>query len=299
MNWLYFVILATFTWSVTNVMDKFLIDKRVDHPLVLTIFVRTTSTIPLLLLIPFVGFSLPQTDFIGWILLASVFAAGGNIIFYKAIHIEEVSRTIPLFQFIPIFVLFISFISLGEILGFFEYIGFVVIIIGGLVISSKHLSRLLKVEKVFWIVVFGSLLYAVSYVIMKYVLSNVEYWNAFILLWATQTVLIFSLMGSRRVRKQAKLYIKKIDRKDKFIILVNSFTSIWAFIFSYFAISLGPVTLVEAAGNIQLVFIFLWAVLFTRFLPHVLKEEFDRKITIQKISGILLIIIGVLLTQLF
>jgi drug/metabolite transporter (DMT)-like permease len=61
----------------------------------------------------------------------------------------------------------------------------------------------------------------------------------------------------------------------------------------------GPVTLVGAAGNMQLVFTFLFAVFFTRFLPQILKEKFDRKITAQKISGMLLIIIGVLLTQLF
>jgi len=298
MSWIYFVILATFTWSVTSVMDKFLVDKRVDQPLVLAIFVRITSTIPLLLLVFFVGFSLPPAEFTGWILLASGFAAIGNIVFYKAIHIEEVSRVLPLFQFIPVFVLFISFIFIGEVLGFFDYMGFLILIIGGLIISSKRLSRLLRVEKVFWWVLVGSLSYAASYVILKYVLSNVEYWNTFILLWAVQTVLLFSLLGMGRIRRQAKSYLKKIDRKDKAVILADSFTSIGAFIFNYYAISLGPVTLVQAAGNIQLVFVFLWALFFTRVFPHVMEEKFDRKITIQKISGILLIIIGILLTQL-
>ena len=297
--WIYFVMLASLTWSFTNVFDKFLIDKRVEKPLILTIFIRVGSAVPLLFIIPFVGFSLPGTEFIGWILLAGIFAAAGVIIFYKAIQIEEVSRTIPLFQFIPVFVLFLSFIFIGEVLGFFDYVGFIVLVFGGLVITAKRLSRILKVERVFWLVVLSSLLHAASYVIMKHVLNNVEYWDAFILLWFLQALLIFSLLGSRRIRKDAKIYIKKIGFRDKTIILADSIISLLAFIFNYFAISLGPVTLVEAVGNIQLVFIFILALFLTRFFPNILREKFDRKITTQKIAGIVLIITGILLTQLF
>jgi uncharacterized membrane protein len=125
--WIYFVLLASLTWSFTNVFDKFLIDKRVDKPLVLTIFIRVGSVIPLILILPFVSFSLPGTEFVFWIFLAGVFAAAGVMIFYKAIQIEEVSRTIPLFQFIPVFVLFLSFIFIGEVLGLFDYLGFIVL----------------------------------------------------------------------------------------------------------------------------------------------------------------------------
>jgi drug/metabolite transporter (DMT)-like permease len=297
--WIYFVLLASLTWSFTNVFDKFLIDKRVDKPLILTIFIRVGSVIPLLLILPFVSFSLPGAEFVFWIFLAGIFAAAGVIIFYKAIQIEEVSRTIPLFQFIPVFVLFLSFLLIGEVLGLFDYVGFIVLITGGLVITAKRLSRLLNVERVFWLVILSSLLHAVSYVIMKHVLTNVEYWSAFILLWILQAVIILSLLGSRKIRRDAKFYIKKITFRDKIIILADSVISLLAFILNYFAISLGPVTLVEAAGNIQLVFIFLLALFLTRFFPGILREKFDRKITMQKIAGIVLIITGILLTQLF
>lgn len=297
--WIYFVVLAAFSWSLTNVMDKFLIDKRVDNPVILTIFVRVTSLIPLIFILPFVSFSLPGTEFVGWIFLASIFAATGVIIYYKAIHIEEISRAVPLFQFIPVFVLFLSFFFINEVLGIFDYIGFVVLVAGGLVISTKRLSRLLRVERVFWMVVISSFFYAVSYVIMKYVLSNVEYWSAFIPLWILQNVIILFLLGSRRIRKEVKFYINRIDFRDKIIILSASSLSFFAFILNYFAISIGPVTLIEAAQNIQFVFTFFLALLLTRFLPGILKERFDVRTLVQKILGMLLIIIGVLLTQLF
>jgi uncharacterized membrane protein len=134
---------------------------------------------------------------------------------------------------------------------------------------------------------------------MKYVLTNVEYWSAFVLLWTLQAVIILSLLVSKKIRKDAKFYIKKITFRDKIIILADSVISLLAFILNYFAISLGPVTLVEAAGNIQLVFIFLLALFLTRFFPNILREKFDRRMTVQKISGMILIITGILLTQLF
>jgi len=298
MEWIHFVILASFTWSITNVMDKFLIDKRVNEPVILAIFVRATTMIPLLFIILFFGFSFPAAEFLGFILLAGLLASAGAIIFYKAIHIEEISRTMPLFQFIPIFVLFLSFFLIGEVLGFFDYVGFIILVVGGLVISAKRLTRIFRVEKVFWLVMLSSFLYATSYVITKYVLLKAEYWNTFILLWAIQIVAITSLLGFRKNREHAKFYIKRMGMKDKAVIFINSVTSILAFVFAYFAINLGPVTLVQAAENMQLVFVFLLVLFFTRFFPDVLKEKFDRKTTSQKITGIILIITGVLLIQL-
>jgi drug/metabolite transporter (DMT)-like permease len=280
-------------------VDKFLIDRKVHKPIILTIFIRTASIIPLICIIPFVGFSLPNTEFIGWILLASVFAVAGVLVYYKAIQMDEVSRVIPLFQFIPIFVLFLSFFLIREVLGIFDYLGFAVLVLGGLVISTKRLSGLLRVQKVFWVALLSSFFNALAYVIMKHVLNNVEYWSAFILLWSLQSLIILSLLASERARREAKFYIMMINRKDKIVIFIISIASILAFIFNYFAISLGPVTLVEAAANIQLVFTFLIALLLTKFFPYMLMERFDRKITLQKITGIVLIIIGVLLTQIF
>lgn len=299
MSWLYFVILAAFTWSITNVVDKFLIDRKVHKPITLTIFIRTASIIPLICIIPFVGFSFPNTEIIGWILLASVFSVAGVLVYYKAIQMDEVSRVIPLFQFIPVFVLFLSFFLIGEVLGIFDYLGFVILVLGGLVISTKRLSALLRVQRVFWVALLSSFFNALAFVIMKHVLNNVEYWSAFILLWSLQSLIILSLLASERARRETRFYIMMLRRRDKVVIFIISIASILAFIFNYFAISLGPVTLVEAAGNIQLVFTFLIALILTRFLPYILMERFERKITLQKITGIVLIIIGVLLTQIF
>nr|NIO22735.1 hypothetical protein [Candidatus Aenigmarchaeota archaeon]NIQ17305.1 hypothetical protein [Candidatus Aenigmarchaeota archaeon] len=66
----------------------------------------------------------------------------------------------------------------------------------------------------------------------------------------------------------------------------------------YFAVKLGPISLVQASENIQMIFVFLLALLFTRVYPYIMKEKFDIRSLIQKILGMILIIMGVLVTQL-
>jgi transporter family protein len=298
MDWIYFVILAALAYTATDMLDKFLVDKKVNKPIVLPIFVRATSIIPICLIALFMGFSMPGPQFAGWIFVAGLFSTAGTILFYRALQAGEVSRVLPLYQFIPVFVLFISFLFIGEVLGFFDYVGFVIIVLGGLVISSKSMSKLLKVERIFWLVAASSFLIAVSYVIMKFVLSSTEYWGASILLWLLNIAIISSLLLLRDVRKNAKTCMKKLDRTGKMLILLDAITSVLAFIFNYIAISLGPVTLVEAAGNMMFIFILISAFLLTRYFPHLLKEDFDTKASLQKIAGIVLIIAGILLTQL-
>ena len=40
MDWIYFVVLATLMWNFSNIADKFLIDKRINKPIVMTIIIR-------------------------------------------------------------------------------------------------------------------------------------------------------------------------------------------------------------------------------------------------------------------
>jgi len=298
MDWIYFVILASLAYTFTDIVDKFLVDKKVNKPIILPIFVRGTSIIPICIIALFTGFSLPSPQFAGWIFVAGLFSTAGVILFYRALKGGEASRVLPLYQFIPVFVLFLSFLFIGEVLGLFDYVGFVVIVLGGLIISAKSISKLLNVERIFWLVAASSFLLAVSYVIMKFVLASTEYWGAFILLWLINIAVISSLLLVRDVRKDAKACVKKLDRTGKVLIFFDAVASVLAFMLNYIAISLGPVTLVEAAGNMMLVFIFISVFLLTHYFPRILKEDFDAKTTLQKIVGIVFIITGVLLTQL-
>lgn len=299
MSWIYFVILATFLWSITNVMDKYLVDKRVKSPFILLIFFRIVSIIPIIILISILNIGVPSPDFLFLIFVSAILMILGVITYYKAVEIEEISVSIPLFQFIPIFTLFIAFFTLGERLTGVDYLGFLILILGGFVISIRRTSGLFRIGRVFWFVMLASLLFSASYVIAKFVLNYVNYWDTFIWIWIFGIFATMSMLFSGKIRGRFRHYYGKINRRDWGIIFTNIVISIIASASYYFAINVGPISLVQASENIQMIFVFILALLFTSFYPHIMKEKFDIRSLIQKILGMILIIIGVLLTQLF
>jgi transporter family protein len=298
MDWIYFVLLSALGYTAADLFDKYLVDKKVKRPVILAMLARFASVVPLIVLAFIVGFTLPAVQFLPLIAISAAFLSAGLLIYYISIQSGEISRVLPLYQFIPVFILFLSFLFIGEVLGFFDYVGFAIIVLGGLIISAKSMSKLLKVERVFWLVVASSLFYALSYVILKFVLSNAEYFSVFILFWSFQVVFMASLLLSKGIRSHARMSLGKLDRQAKIFIFIDAVISIVACMWNYIAISLGPVTLVEASGNVILIFIFIAALMLTKFRPSVLKEEFDAKSAIQKIAGTVLIIAGVLMSQL-
>ncbi len=299
MSWIYFVILATFLWSITNVMDKYLVDKRVKSPLILLIFFRIASLIPIIILILILNIGIPSLDLFFLIFVSAILMILAIITYYKAVEVEEISVSIPLFQFIPIFTLFIAFFTLGERLTSLDYLGFLILIFGGFVISMKRAPGLFRIGRVFWFVMLASLLFSASYVITKFVLDYVNYWDTFMWIWIFGIFATLSMLFSGKIRSRFRHYYNKINRRDWTIISTNIIISIIASASYYFAVKLGPISLVQASENVQMIFVFFLALLFTRFYPHIMKERFDTSSLIQKILGMILIIIGVLLTQFF
>ncbi|NIO20426.1 MAG: EamA family transporter [Candidatus Aenigmarchaeota archaeon] len=299
MSWIYFVILATFLWSITNVMDKYLVDKRVKSPLILLIFFRIASLIPIIILIPILNIGVPSLDLFFLIFVSAILMILAIITYYKAVEVEEISVSIPLFQFIPIFTLFIAFFTLGERLTGMDYLGFLILILGGFVISIRRTSGLFRIGRVFWFVMIASLLFSASYVITKFVLGYVNYWDTFMWIWIFGIFATLSMLFSGKIRSRFRHYYGKINKRDWTIISTNIIISIIASASYYFAVKLGPISLVQASENVQMIFVFFLALLFTRFYPHIMKERFDTSSLIQKILGMILIIIGVLLTQFF
>ena len=92
---------------------------------------------------------------------------------------------------------------------------------------------------------------------------------------------------------------KRINWKDWTIISANMALATIAVASYNFAIKIGPLSLIQASENVQMIFVFILVLLFTHFSPHIIKEKFDSRMLIQKISGMTLIILGVLLTQWF
>jgi drug/metabolite transporter (DMT)-like permease len=280
-------------------MDKFLIEKGIKNPMVLTIIVRGFYILPALFVLPFVGYSLPPLESLAIIAVGAVMITGGAVLYFRALKMEEMSRVVPLFQMVPVFVMVLSFLLINEVLTTLDYIGFAVIILGGLVISTEKFSEIHKVKKVFWVCALSSLLTAIYVVAIKHVSSSVSYWNMLITIYAFEAIAMSSLLVSGKVRRDTGAALKKSSGATKIILVVDVLTSFMISVLLYLAITSGPVTLVEASvNNLQMIFTFLLLVLFTSFWPHIIREKFHKQVLAQKILGTAIIVTGVIITQL-
>ena len=79
-----------------------------------------------------------------------------------------------------------------------------------------------------------------------------------------------------------------------FVLTLASGSIMWSLgiTFLFYAASLGPITLASTIGLISPLFTLAFAILITKYLPKVLREEIDRKTVALKLVAIVLIFFG-------
>jgi drug/metabolite transporter (DMT)-like permease len=166
------------------------------------------------------------------------------------------------------------------------------ILIGGFLIT-KHWEKSQKQNsKLFFLAILSSLLFALSFVVSKYLFDEVGFISGFVwtrigsfigaiilLLWAKNRKAIFSSVGSTG-QKVTLLFFGGQLAGGLYFIMLN-----WS-------ISIGSVTLINAMQGIQYVFLFFIVLLLSKKHPEWLKENTSKKVLLQKIVSIVLIGIG-------
>jgi len=236
-------IVAGFIWSWVNVIDKTVVGKYIRHPIFMILIFSVVSLIIGLITVPFLSGGFSGTGWT-WLIIGSIAYTLGNLLYFYALKVEEASRVVPLFALSTVFVVGMAAVFLGEIFNLQTYIGIVVIIIGSLAITARR---------------------------------NIAYffksrgWQRVI----TCLLGIFVLMIFLKETKQ--VYVRTRFRHMVLSGLAEVSNTIAALIF-LIAIALWYISLVETVVSVQYVFIFLWALLISRFKPSLFAEEVNRRV---------------------
>ncbi len=314
--WLIVALSSYFLSAGVHVADKFLLSKKFHSSVVYAFYVGIWSVFNAVLLViaPWIpNFNELLIDITaGFLFLVTL------IFWYKALHQSEATRVIPIVGALtPIFSLLFSAIFLGETLTQKQFLAFLILISGGILISIKQ-TKLHLIDKVvrrvryFLGVLFGepharhrpvrrmiinslisAALFACFYVLMKYIYLTQPFIGGFV--WSRLGTFIGTLLIL--LVSKWRFLIKKRHKETStpanfaFFLSVRFLASI-AFILFNLAISLGNVSLVNALQGTQYLFlIFLVLVISTKF-PKILKEELGRGILLQKLIGIMLVSLG-------
>lgn len=298
MIWLLIVVVAHILYALVFVVDKYVLSKPLPHPIVYAFYVGVLSFL-ILVLVPF-GFYFPSFTELILVLIAGVAQVTGWVFYFKALNKGEVSKVVPFVGgFIAIFTLILSIFIINERLSVEQIIAFIFLVLGALILSVKKKSFLEKSFKsvvfqrkgVFKIALLSSLLFAIFWVITKYIFLDNNFITSLVWLRTAPGLVALTLLIPKKNRELIFKRTEKLKPKTvKFVISARALGVLGA-LGIYGGVYMGSVTLVNSLQGLQYFFVLVLATIFFKKFPG-LKEQFSKEIIVQKIVAILLIAIG-------
>lgn len=295
LDWIVYAILSQTFFALEAITDKI---SRVKY------FRDSTSAMLLIMLAQsFPVLILPFSDLSGFsplqIILALLAGAMTVIPFWlysDSLKKDEISRVAPLWQTIPLFVLILAFVFLGEKLPGLFYLAFILILAGSLLISGKNLGAAFKPDRVFWMMTLASLGLAAQAVLLKflYLQTNVQgnFLGLFALVCLGKLLPVFGILLLRPQRTRFILSLRSADKR--FVLATLSFGTIGVLLYNY-AVFLGSVTVVEVLSGFYPFFILLFAFVLSKTMPDSLDERLERKELALKLFAATLMFVGLAL----
>lgn len=291
MAWLFFALLAPFLFSISAILDKLLRERHLS-----TFTYATLSGLVSfwgLAILPFAGF--PDSG----VVIISGLAVGALFFFcvfpyFHALSIEEASRVVPLWAFEAPITLLLALVFLKELLSFNNYLGFILVVAGTFLVSTRKFSEVLKPRKAFWHMLLASVLTSFGIVASKWLYSQASFWSVQALFWlggGLTALLVLAVFGKRR-----KSFLDEILHLKKAALLQFAMRELFVIAgFMVFSLALmtGSASLSTALVQLPALYVFLIASLLSRFLPQILEEQIDKKALLTKAVAILMIIAGV------
>jgi drug/metabolite transporter (DMT)-like permease len=299
LDWVTSAVLSAALLGMVHVVDSHLISKRMPsfktYLLVVGIFIFLVSiTLAFLFPLP------PNVGF--WPLfiaaLSGMTRAASVLIMLYLMKKEEVSVVIPIANTYPIFVALIAIPTLNETLNSLQWVAIVIVVFGVLLTSV----RLRKETQISWLgkpvilLLVSSILWAVSDIMTKYALEYVSSWNMY---WISHLILplaFFTISFRPSVFREIMNYQKR--NSSVIILALNESMAVTALVLFYWSMQRGPVSLVAAIYSIRPLFVFIYAVIISRFSSFLLEEHTGRSTLLLRFIAISLIVGGVILIYL-
>jgi len=297
MAWFFIVLFGALLYACTNHIDKYLISRYLQDGRVgaLIIFSSIFSifALPIIALIYHEVLNVSLVD-------GAILAFNGILVvlailcYFYAIKRDEASVVVPFYQTIPIFGFVLGYIILGEVITAQQMIAALLIIIGALILSLRlDAGRISFKKAVVFFMLVASLFYAINGVIFKLIALDIGFWPS--IFWGLVGKVIVGCFFLFFIRQYRDQFFTMIRKNRVAILSINSSNetiSIIAEGVTQYALLLAPVVLVLLVGSFQPLFVFLIGIILTLFFPYLGRESIVNKDIIQRILGIVLVVLG-------
>ncbi len=308
MPWIYPALGAYFILAFTNLFDKFLVDNILKSSRVYTFLVSFLGLLSFFLAPWFLKW--PGTLWFLFFIFSGALFSLALLFLFESLIRGEASRVLLIIGgSTPVFSLFFSYIFFKELISGLQLIGFILLIIGIFIMAFLPLKnnwwesfviklgfRNDKRKGGYIIAILSGLFYSLYFISTKYAFNHFEFFNVF--LWtrlgACFLVLFFLLHNNTR-GFILKMFRSKKETKGGYLVFVNQLFGSLGFVLQNYAISLGPVALINAMQGFQYALILILGFLFSIFAPSLVKEDFSKLVLIRKVLAILVVVVGLYL----
>lgn len=293
MSWLVVIVLSYFLFAIVSLVDRYLLIGP-PNPKIYTFYVGVLGILALLLVL-FVGFSVPGVYEIIFCLLVGAVYVFALFFLFSGLEQFEASRIIPgMGGFLPIFtLLLIYFFSEGRtVLNPLEILAFFFLVLGSVTVSWQSSTKI-SFKSLGFSALIGLFL-SLNFVLAKYVYLILPFWTGFIWIRIGAFLTSIFFLFTKQVRKELFSGVSAFSKKTGAFFLFNQAIGASAFTLQNWAIALAGLvylSVINALQGIQYVFLFVLTLLF-------LKEGLSKKIIFQKIIAILFIGAGLIILAL-
>ncbi len=294
MSWIALSIWAGFVWALGSISDKFVLSKLVKKSVVPVIMTGAVGFIGGIISILVKGLEpLPLTHLL-LALLAGFFFIMFAIFYFKAAQIEEVSRVTPLFYLSTLFTALIAGIFLGEIFTFTKYIGIALLFAGAMLISLRK-PYSIRLGKAFWFMVLMAIFFASNWVITKYLVTTSDVWTVFAYTRIGGFITLLPIVWINRSALKETYAETKL--KAYSIMTIKEFVTLSGVLSVTIAATSGYITLISALTALHMLFVLVFTIFLSLFLPRIIKEDLDKNTVIIKVIATSSTLAGVYLVS--
>lgn len=303
--WILLVVVGQFLTATVALVDKYVVtSKTVAKPTVYAFYVGILSalavgvfflpwkTIPILEIdIPTISnISIPSLFIVIASFIAGLSFIGALIYLFTALAKADASDVVPIVGAASALAsLSLAALFLNERLTPNFLWGFAILVIGTLTVSQFRLTYHTTV-----VAIVAGVLFGVHFVTLKVLFEETHFDDA--LFWSRFGIAIIALslllLPSVRKNSMTRSECRGSVGKAGVLIVGNKFIAGAANFLILKAIEIGSVSVVQALGGLQFVFLLLYAAFFGRKLPASCGEQCRRRDLIQKLISTSIIVVG-------
>jgi len=297
MSWIIITIFAHFLNAVVYLIDKNIVTNTVLRPVAYT-FYSGIFQILFLALIPMFGFTFPETKYLAVGIFDGALFILALMIFYKSLKLSEASRVVPVAgATIPLFTVPWAYVILNETLTVWQFAAFIFFILGGALLSSKFESGKISMVKGVFLAAIAGFLFALYYTLIKFLYLHISFFDGFIIIQIGGFLGALMLLVSSKNRNIILSAPKTVKKKTAGLFIPNKILAALTAIMIFYAISIkgSSVAIINSLQSVQYVFLLFLAIILSKKLPGLYKEQINKSVIVQKVAAIVLIGIGLVL----